>query len=62
MAVHDADAVLFLTDGTSGVTSPDREVAEILRRYQKTCGRSILASNFRGGQQMRECKTAQCCL
>jgi GTPase len=36
MAVHDADAVLFLTDGTSGVTSPDREVAEILRRYQKT--------------------------
>jgi len=35
MAVRDADAVLFLTDGTSGVTSPDREVAEILRRYQK---------------------------
>jgi GTP-binding protein len=41
MAVRDADAVLFLTDGTSGVTSPDREVAEILRRYQKTVeGRS----------------------
>jgi GTP-binding protein len=36
MAVHDADAVLFLTDGTAGVTAPDREVAEILRRYQKT--------------------------
>jgi len=36
MAVHDADAVLFLTDGMSGVTAPDREVAEILRRYQKT--------------------------
>jgi GTP-binding protein len=36
MAVQDADAVLFLTDGTAGVTSPDREVAEILRRYQKT--------------------------
>jgi ribosome-associated GTPase EngA len=36
MAVRDADAVLFLTDATSGVTSPDREVAEILRRYQKT--------------------------
>lgn len=36
MAVRDAEAVLFLTDGTSGVTSPDREVAEILRRYQKT--------------------------
>jgi GTP-binding protein len=36
MAVRDADAVLFLVDGTSGVTSPDREVADILRRYQKT--------------------------
>ena len=36
MAVRDAEAVLFLTDGTAGVTSPDREVAEILRRYQKT--------------------------
>jgi GTP-binding protein len=36
MAVRDADAVLFLADGTSGVTSPDREVADILRRYQKT--------------------------
>jgi len=42
MAVRDADAVLFLTDSTSGVTSPDREVAEILRRYQKTVdGKSL---------------------
>ena len=36
MAVNDADAVLFITDGGDGVTPPDREVAEILRRYQKT--------------------------
>lgn len=36
MAVHDADAVVFLTDGPAGVTPPDREVAEILRRHQKT--------------------------
>jgi GTP-binding protein len=36
MAVNDADAVLFLTDGSVGVTPPDREVAEILRRHQKT--------------------------
>jgi GTP-binding protein len=36
IAVRDADAVLFLTDSPSGVTPPDREVAEILRRYQKT--------------------------
>ncbi len=34
-AVQDADAILFLTDGTAGVTPPDREVAEILRRHQK---------------------------
>jgi GTPase len=36
MAVQDAEAVLMLVDGTAGVTPPDREVAEILRRYQKT--------------------------
>ena len=38
MAVNEADAVLFITDGSAGVTPPDREVAEILRRYQKTIG------------------------
>ena len=36
MAVNDAEAVLFIADGGAGVTPPDREVAEILRRYQKT--------------------------
>ena len=36
MAVNEADAVLFITDGSSGVTPPDREVSETLRRYQKT--------------------------
>jgi GTP-binding protein len=36
VAIRDSDAVLFLTDGEAGVTPPDREVAEILRRYQKT--------------------------
>jgi GTP-binding protein len=35
LAVEDADAILFLTDGETGVTAPDREVADILRRYQK---------------------------
>ena len=35
IAVEDADAILFLTDGETGVTNPDREVADILRRYQK---------------------------
>jgi GTP-binding protein len=36
VAVNEADAVLFITDGNAGVTPPDREVAGILRRYQKT--------------------------
>lgn len=35
VAIRDADAVLFITDGGSGITPPDREVAEILRRSQK---------------------------
>ncbi|NOH03905.1 MAG: ribosome biogenesis GTPase Der [Chloroflexi bacterium] len=34
-AIQEADAVLFITDGETGVTEPDREVAEILRRMQK---------------------------
>jgi len=35
IAAQDADAVLVVTDGEAGVTPPDREVAEILRRNQK---------------------------
>lgn len=34
IAIQEADAVLFLTDADSGVTPADREVAQILRRYQ----------------------------
>lgn len=34
-AIEEADVVLFVTDADSGVTSADREVAEILRRHQK---------------------------
>jgi GTP-binding protein len=34
VAAEEADAVLFLVDGESGVTSPDREVAETLRHVQ----------------------------
>ena len=34
-AIRDADAILFVTDGGAGVTEPDREVAELLRRNQK---------------------------
>lgn len=35
VAIEQADVVIFLTDGGSGPTSPDREVAQILRRSQK---------------------------
>lgn len=34
-AIQEADAVIFVNDGETGVTEPDREVAEILRRMQK---------------------------
>ena len=35
VAIQEADSILFLTDGSQGVTEPDREVAGILRRHQK---------------------------
>lgn len=35
IAVQDSDAVLLVTDGETGVSASDREVADILRRYQK---------------------------
>lgn len=35
VAIQESDAVLFVNDGESGITAPDREVAEILRRSQK---------------------------
>ena len=38
LAIQEADAVLFLVDAISGVTPADREVAQILRRSQKTRG------------------------
>jgi GTP-binding protein len=34
VAVEEADVVLLLVDGETGVTPPDREVAETLRRFQ----------------------------
>lgn len=35
IAIREADAILFLVDVESGVTPADREVADILRRFQK---------------------------
>jgi GTP-binding protein len=34
IAIREADAILFVTDATSGVTPADNEVAQILRRQQ----------------------------
>ena len=34
-AIQEADAIIFVNDVETGVTEPDREVAEILRRSQK---------------------------
>ncbi len=36
IAIREADAVLFITDAEGGVTPADQEVAEILRRNQRT--------------------------
>src|SRR5512145_363248 len=35
IAIQEADAVLFVTDANDGITPADREVAQILRRYQQ---------------------------
>ena len=35
VAIEEADSILFVTDGDTGVTTPDLEVANILRRSQK---------------------------
>jgi len=35
VAIHESDAVLFITDAESGVTPADYEVAQILRKHQR---------------------------
>ncbi|MGD8813134.1 MAG: ribosome biogenesis GTPase Der [Anaerolineales bacterium] len=35
LAARGADVILFLVDAENGLTSPDREVADILRRHQR---------------------------
>ncbi|MCE1253021.1 MAG: ribosome biogenesis GTPase Der [Anaerolineae bacterium] len=35
LAIEESDVILFITDGASGVTPADKEVAQILRRKQK---------------------------
>lgn len=38
MAIAEADAVIFMTEVTAGVTAADHEVAQILRRHQREEG------------------------
>jgi GTP-binding protein len=49
-AIGDADLVLFLTDAIAGITSADREVADLLRRSKKPV---ILVAN-KAESQVRE--------
>ena len=51
VAIQEADAVLFVNDGETGITEPDLEVAKILRRSQKKTTRwHLLAADLCGGQ------------
>ena len=46
MAVRDADSILLVVDGETGLTAPDREVADILRRNQKKVGETFMPPIF----------------
>lgn len=59
VAIQEADAVLFIVDALSGVTPADREVAQILRRNQKTVNGQVrppvlLVVNKADSAQLRE--------
>jgi len=59
IAIQEADAVLFVVDAISGVTPADREVAQILRRNQKTVNDAarppiFLVVNKADNAQLRE--------
>jgi len=56
LAARDADAVVFVVDGESGVTPPDREVADILRRSQKKMGEAFWPPIFLA---VNKCETEQ---
>jgi len=51
MAIAEADAVLFLVDTVSGVTSADREIAEVLRKTRKPV---LLLANKSDNEARRE--------
>lgn len=59
IAVREADAIIFLTDVTAGITPADQEVAQILRRHQvkledKLVPPIFLVVNKADNQKLRE--------
>lgn len=59
IAIEDADAIIFVVDGTAGVTQADLEVSEILRRSQRMVNGEpappiILAVNKAENKDIRE--------
>ena len=50
-AIHDADAIIFLTDAASGLTAADEEVAEILRYSRCPV---FLAANKADNERLRQ--------
>lgn len=54
MAMEEADVILFLVDGRSGLTGADREIAEMLRRTQRPV---ILVANKIENYENVEMKT-----
>ncbi len=48
IAIEQAEAILFITDAESGVTPADREIAEILRKHQKTRAEQPLPAGSAG--------------
>jgi GTP-binding protein len=51
VAIHEADLVVFLVDARDGVTSADREVAEVLRRSSRPV---IVAANKADNEARRQ--------
>lgn len=51
IAVEEADVILFVVDGKSGLTEADREVAEIIRKSKKPI---VLAVNKADNEKMKD--------
>ena len=59
IAINDADVILLLTDGETGPTSADQEVAQILRRSQKLINGKLTPPVFLVVNKCESAKTRQ---